>query len=81
MIDMTPPPAVVEFAKDNGYDNAKYLGEWQNYKVFEPTFNDSEENFVGYPLSILVKDKEIRFTTEEECFKVLDKFSASEDED
>lgn len=70
-MDMTPPPAVVEFAKENGYDNAKYIGDWKSFKVFEPTFNDNEDHFIGYPLSILVKDKEIRFTTDKECFEVL----------
>lgn len=73
-VDMTPPPAIVEFAKDNGYDNAKYLGIWKDYKVFEPTFNDSKEYYTGYPLSILLKDDKIRFTTEKECFEILDAF-------
>ena len=74
-VDMTPPPAVIEFAKENGYDNAKYLGEWNAFIVFEPIFNDKEEHYIGYPLSILVKDNNIRFTTEKECFEVLDAFS------
>jgi len=73
-IAMTTPQAVVEFAKENGYDNAKYLGEWNTYTVFEPIFNDKEDHFIGYPLSILVKDNNIRFTTEKECFDVLEAF-------
>lgn len=71
-IDVTPPPAVVKFAKENGYDNAKYIGKWQDFKVYEPTFNNKEVHYVGYPLSILEKNNKIRFTTEKECFDVLD---------
>lgn len=73
-IDMTPPPAVVEFAKENGYDNAKYLGEWDTFTVYEPIFDDDKDHYIGYPLSILVKDNKIRFTTEKECFDVLEAF-------
>lgn len=73
-IDLPTPPAIVEFAKDNGYDNAHYLGEWHSYKVYEPTFSNKEMHYTGYPLSILEKGKEIRFTTEKECFEVLDAF-------
>lgn len=71
-IDFPTPPEIIEFAKNNGYDNAHFLGEWHSYNVYEPTFNDDKEHFVGYPLSILEKGKEIRFTTEKECFEVLD---------
>ena len=71
---MTSPKEIKDFAKSNGYDNAKYLGEWQGYKVYEPTFNDDKTHYVGYPLSILQKDDKIRFTTEQECFAVLDFF-------
>ena len=74
-VDLATPPEITEFAKDNGYDNAEYLGIWQDYKVFEPTFNDNNEHYIGYPLSILLKDGEIRFTTEKETFEVLDFFA------
>lgn len=77
---MKTPETVLHFAKSNGYDNAKYLGEWNGYTVYEPTFKDNEEDhIVGYPLSILVKDDKITFTTEEECFEVLSYFDNEED--
>lgn len=63
---------IVEFAKNNGYDDVNYLGKWNSYEVYEPTFDNDKTNYVGYPLSILVKDNTIRFTTEKECFEILD---------
>lgn len=72
--DLATPSEITEFARNNGYDNARFLGEWHTYKVYEPVFNDKNRHYVGYPLSILKKNQKIRFTTEKECFEVLNAF-------
>ena len=28
--------------EETGYDDVKYLGEWKNYKVYEPFFKDKK---------------------------------------
>ena len=63
---------IIEFAISNGYDYALYAGDWNEYDVYEPIFWDDEIHYIGKPHSILVTNKEIRLTTDEECFEVLD---------
>ena len=63
---------VIEFAKEQGYDNASYLGEWDGYKVYEPTFDGDDVLFIGVPLVILVKNEVIKMSTVEEAFQVMD---------
>ena len=65
-VDMTPPPAVVEFAEKSGYKNGiDYVREWQGYKVYVPDYSDMGKYF-GLPNFILVKDDEIRWNDEKE---------------
>lgn len=32
---------VIRFAKEQGYDNALYIGKWKGYDVYEPTLEGS----------------------------------------
>jgi hypothetical protein len=66
---------VVAFAKSRGYVDAIYTGEWNGYDVYEPIAAKDKLTVVGLPYSILVKDGEIRSTTRDEVFKVLDHIS------
>lgn len=62
---------VIAFAKKQGYDNALYIGKWKEYEAYEPVFDGDDVSFVGVPLLILVKDDDIRMSTEEEAFEQL----------
>lgn len=72
---------IVAFAKKQGYDGVAPLGKWREYDAYEPILKGAtEENpaFVGAPLMILVKGKEIRMSTIEEAYEQMDE---AEDED
>ena len=64
--------AIIEFAKENGYQTAAYLGEWCGFKCYEPIMSEGEISFIGLPLLIL-EDKEgnIRMSTPEESMQQL----------
>ena len=64
--------AIIEFAKENGYQTAAYLGEWRGFKCYEPIMSEGEISFIGLPLLIL-EDKEgnIRMSTPEESMQQL----------
>jgi len=64
--------SIIEFAKKQGYDDAVYLNKWNDYDVYEPVFNEDGVAYVGPPLIILAKDKEIRMSTIEEAYQHLD---------
>lgn len=63
---------ITAFAKEWGYDDAEYVGQWRGYDTYEPFFHDDEIHHVGPPLCILVRDEKIRMTTPEESFERLD---------
>ncbi|CAL7909873.1 hypothetical protein [Fusobacterium necrophorum] len=60
---------IVEFAKNQGYDNVKFLKQWNGYSCYEPYFSDGI-SFTGLPLVILVKEDEIRMSTPEESMEI-----------
>ena len=63
---------IIKFAKENGYETVKRLDiQFKGYEVYEPSFDD-EMPVVGLPLFILAKGTELRLTSPEECFKILD---------
>lgn len=67
-MDMTPPPAVVEFAEKAGYEwGVDYIREWNGFKVYfpylEPSINDLCD---GLPQFILFKDDRIRWADDDE---------------
>jgi len=64
---------VDKFAKENGYNGAKYVGKWKEYKVYEPYMNEKKVSYIGLPLVILVNNKnEIRMSTSDEAMATLD---------
>lgn len=73
--DLPPiPPAVVEFAQKNHIVNVQRNIFWTDknpyngYTVFNATAENNEEDYYF----ILLKDKNIRFSTEEEANEICD---------
>lgn len=70
-----------KLAKSSIYDGAEYLGEWKGYAVYEPTFNDDEPRFTGFPQFILAKRGYVRWTADwEESRAIMDKLYPDEEE-
>jgi len=63
---------IIDFAKQNGYETAKYIGKWRDYDVYEPIFNSDEISFTGVPLVVLVRGEEMRMSTVEEAYRRID---------
>jgi hypothetical protein len=63
---------ILEFAKNQGYDDISYIEKWRGYDVYEPLFDYEGVSIVGPPLIILVKGDTIRMSTVEESFEQLD---------
>ena len=59
-------------------DSYKKGEDWQGYKVYEPVYKKSV--CIGFPLVVLVKDNDVRLSTNEECFQYLE-FAYPNDED
>lgn len=71
-IDITPPPAVVEFAKKSGYEHGvKFIREIDDYKIFAPDYSYLEDETFGLPNFIIVKDEQIRWNTPDEQEKIM----------
>lgn len=61
-----------KMAQQSIYDNVKYIGKWKGYDVFEPTFDDDEVHFIGFPQFILYDEKGYRWTNNnEECSAIM----------
>lgn len=74
--------SAIEMARNSVYDNARYLGKWKGFDVYEPVFEDDEDHFIGLPEFILAKNGSIRWTTGiDEAFAIMDKFSAGTETD
>ena len=68
-------------ARESIFDDAKYLGEWRDYAVYEPFWNDDEPRFTGFPQFILAKGDTVRWTADwEESRAIMDKLYSNEDE-
>ena len=67
---MPVPEDVLSFAIKQGYDGAAYLKKWKGYLAYEPIFENAAAAFVGLPLVILKKGKEIRMSTSQECMEI-----------
>lgn len=64
-----------KLAKSSIYDDAKYLGEWKGYAVYEPTFSDDEPRYIGFPQFILVKGDSIRWSKDDkESTAIMEKY-------
>lgn len=72
-IDLKNDKEITKFAQEHGYKGAKYIGNWKEYKVYEPYVSGNDISFTGLPLVILVNDKgEIRMSTSDEAIATLD---------
>jgi hypothetical protein len=66
-------------ARASIYDDARYLGTWNGYEVYEPIFNDKEVHYTGFPQFILAKDDAFRWPNNHtESIAIMDKFYADE---
>lgn len=64
---------VTKFAQEHGYKGAKYIGNWKEYKVYEPYFDENQVSYTGIPLVILVDNNgDIRMSTSDEAMATLD---------
>lgn len=69
-------------AQKSIYDNARYLGKWKGFEVYEPVFEDDEIHYIGTPVFILAKNGTIRWTAGmEESFAIMDKFWEKSEDD
>ena len=53
-----------------GADDMERGEDWKGYEVYEPIYN--EHVTIGYPLVVLVKDKDVRLSTPEESLEYLE---------
>lgn len=60
-----------KMAQESIYDDAQYVGRWNDFEVYEPIFNDDEEHFIGPPQYILAKGDTLRWTNDTEGLDVL----------
>lgn len=56
----------IEMARASIYDGAKYLGKWKGVSVYEPTFDDDEPRYIGFPQFILASGGTLRWTADDE---------------
>ena len=71
---MEVPQIITDIVKRNGFDYAKYLGEYKGEQVYQPCF-DSEEAVFGRPRYIHVKGNKMRWSKNyEEASKTLHYF-------
>lgn len=79
---MKPIDKARQLAQSSIYDNVELLGDWNGYRVYEPTFNDDAPRCIGFPQFILNKGTEFRWTRDfEESNEIMRKFWSSEKED
>ena len=70
--DLKSDKNIIRFAKEHGYEGAKYIGDWNEYKVYEPYIDEKNTSYSGLPLVILVNSNgEIRMSTSDEAFATL----------
>ena len=70
---------VKRFVQKYGYEDARLLGSWERYEVYEPILEDEEPADIGRPEFVFVFDDTIRMATESEAFAYMD--SLPEDDD
>lgn len=62
------------------YDGARYIGTWNGFDVYEPTFADNEPRFIGFPQFIIAKGNSIRWTADDtESRAILSTFTSNDD--
>jgi len=63
---------VMQFAKEQGYKTAEPIGSWRGYDIYEPIYSKDEVSYIGLPLMIMVKEDEIRMSTDDEALQQID---------
>jgi hypothetical protein len=64
-------------ARASIYDDAQYIGTWNGYEVYEPTFSDDEVHYIGFPQFILAKNNAFRWTNDHtESIAIMSRFYA-----
>lgn len=58
---MDVPQIITEIVKRNGFDYAKYLGEYKGEQVFQPCF-DSDVAYFGRPRYLYMKGEKVRWS-------------------
>ena len=69
---------VKSFMEELQADTYKKGKDWNGYTVYEPVYN--KPVCIGFPLIVLVKDGEVRLSTDEESIRYLN-FTYPDDED
>lgn len=59
--------------RDLGAKRGKKVIVYNGYRVFEPVYPKNQ--IVGFPVFILQKEKEIRYSNPDECLAILDKLN------
>lgn len=57
-----------------GLPAAKFLKEWNGYRVYIPVGENGETLCIGYPQYCLVTQKRARMATDKEMFAIMDSF-------
>ena len=66
------------FAQRSGWDYAEKIGEWNGYSIYVGR-RYSNTRFLSGPLRfILVKGRELRYSSEDECYEIVDYFERKE---
>ena len=66
---------VDEFAKEKGYGKPKYLGLWQDKKIYSLVhFEDGKTRYVGYPLVIIEDNGKFRISEPMESLDINEHF-------
>lgn len=55
----------IKMARQSVYDSAHFIGKWNGFRVYEPTFTDNEAHFIGFPQYILAKKNEMRWAEDD----------------
>ena len=71
---MTNLQKAINFAQKSIYHSVEYVGIWNEYEVFNPIFNDDVFRAIGLPRKILIKNNDIKYSSPEETFLMLDFF-------
>lgn len=66
----------VQMSKQSIYDGARFIGKWNGFDVYEPTFAGNEPRFIGFPQFILAKSGVVRWCTEDETRPIMNAFAS-----
>jgi hypothetical protein len=64
--------SVAAFAEEHGFEDIEYSGKWGEYEAYKPIRVRGETLCTGLPIFILKKSGELRISTYDEAFSVID---------